>query len=270
MMPETMRLPVLGLLGDALRDVFGNLGGLARIAWPYYALATASAILGFALTGGSAVAETVAAVLGPGTASILTALAVLACTVKWQRHVVLAEPLSGIAPLNGRVLRYFLWSVLVSLLCALPILAGLALAFALGLLGADPTGETAFRIGPAGILVCVATGLVGFLLILRLVLVLPAVSVDDRSVTLRRSWQLTEGNALRLLAALLLLGLGLAMLGALLGLVQAALESGASDSGQLVPLTTGIGLQAAVNLLASMAAASLVARAYRMLASGAG
>ena len=85
--------------------------GLARIAWPYYALAAVSAVLGFALTGGSVVAEAAAAVLGPGTASILTALAVLACTVKWQRHVVLAEPLAGIAPLNGRVLRYCLWSV---------------------------------------------------------------------------------------------------------------------------------------------------------------
>ena len=71
-MPETCRLPVLGLLGDALRDVFGNLGGLARIAWPYYALAAVSAVLGFALAGGSVVAEAAASVLGPGTASILT------------------------------------------------------------------------------------------------------------------------------------------------------------------------------------------------------
>ncbi len=269
-MPETVRLPVLKLLGDALRDVFGNLAGLARIAWPYYALAAVSAVLGFALTGGSVVAEAAAAVLGPGTASILTALAVLACTVKWQRHVVLAEPLAGIAPLNGRVLRYCLWSVLISLLCALPVLAGFALAYALGLVGTDPTGAAPFRIGLAGILVCVASGLVGFLVILRLILVLPAVSVEDRSVTLKRSWQLTEGNALRLLSALLLLGLGLALLAAIMGLVQAALELAASGDGQLVPLITGIVLQAAVNLVASMAAASLVARAYQVLAAGAG
>lgn len=269
-MSTTVGLPVLGLLGDALRDVFGNLGGLARIAWPYYALAAFSAVLGFASTGGSVMAEAIAAVLGPGTASVLTALAVLACTVKWQRHVVLAEPLASIAPLNGRVLRYFAWSVLVSLLCALPILAGLALAFALGLLSADPTGETPYRIGLAGILVCVASGLVGFLVILRLILVLPAVSVDDRSVTVRRSWQLTAGNALRLLAALLLLGLGLALLGAVMGLMQAALETAATDGGQLVPLMTGIILQAAVNLVASMAAASLIARAYMSLAASAG
>jgi hypothetical protein len=37
---------VLGLLGFALRDVLGNLDGLARIAWPYYTLAAACAVLG--------------------------------------------------------------------------------------------------------------------------------------------------------------------------------------------------------------------------------
>ena len=149
-MPASVRLPVLGLLGQALRDVFGNLGGLVRIAWPYYALAAASAVAGYALSGGSALGDMVASVLGPGTASILTSLAVLACTVTWQRHVVLGEPLRGIAPLTPRVFRYFLWSVLISLLCALPILAAFSLAYGLGLVGEDPSGEAPFRIGLSG------------------------------------------------------------------------------------------------------------------------
>jgi hypothetical protein len=265
-----MRLPVLGLLGEALRDVFGNLGGLVRIAWPYYALAAASAVAGFGLSGGSPLGDAIASVLGPGTASILISLAVLACTVTWQRNVVLGEPLRGIAPLTPRVFRYFLRSVLISSLCALPILAAFALAYGLGLVGADPSGEAPFRIGLPGIAVCLLGALTGFLLVLRLILVLPAASVDDRSLTLARSWQLTRGHAWHLLAALLLVGLGLALVGAGLGLIQAALEAAAVGGSPTLPAVTGIVLQSALSLVTSMTAASLLARAYRTLAGGAG
>ena len=260
-MAESMRLPVLGLLGDALRDVFGNPGELMRIAWPYYALAVISAALPFALASGSSLA----ALLGPGTASILVGLAILACSVKWQRHVTLAEPLQGIAPLNLRVLRYTGWSAVIGLLCALPLLLGAALAYATGLISDDPTGAAPYRIGPAGIVVGGIGALAGALLFLRLSLVLPAISADDRSVTMVRSWQLTRGNALRLFAALLLLTLGLAMLGAAMGLIQSVLES-AAEGGQLIPALTGLILQAVVNLVASMAGASLIASAYVKLA----
>jgi hypothetical protein len=41
----------------------------------------------------------------------------------------------------------------------------------------------------------------------RLVLVLPGTAVADRTTTLRRSWQLTRGNAWRLIEAFLLLSL---------------------------------------------------------------
>ena len=262
-MPPTARLTVLGLLGFAWRDVLGNLGGLARIAWPYYALAAACAALGLALAG-PGLAGSLALALGPGTASVLTGIAVLACTVCWQRHVVLGEPLSGIAPLSGRVARYLLWSIVISLLCAAPILAGFALAYALGLVGPDPTGATAFAIGPAGIALTVAGFLLGVLLILRFILVLPAVSVDDRAMSFARSWRLTSGHGLKLLAALLLLTAGLALLGMIAALLQAALE--AAGEGAVVAVVSGFVLQALVNLIASVAAGSLIARAYVVLA----
>ena len=264
-MAESMRLPVLGLLGDALRDVFGNLGGLTRIAWPYYALAAMAAALPFALAGGS----DLAAFLGPGTASIVVGLAGLACTVKWQRHVALVEPLQGIAPLNLRVLRYAGWTFMIGFLCALPLLFGAALAYATGLVSDDSTGAAPYRIGPTGILVGGAGALAGALLFVRLSLVLPAISADDRSVTMAGSWQLTRGNALRLFAALLLLTLGLAMLGAAMSLIQSVLET-AAEGGQLIPALTGLILQAAVNLVASVAGASLIASAYVKLADAAG
>ncbi len=265
-MPPTARPTVLGLLGFALRDVLGNLGGLARIAWPYYALAAVCAALGLALAGDD-LAGSLAMLLGPGTASLLTGIAALACTVTWQRHVILAEPLAGIAPLNGRAARYALWSLVVTLLCALPVLAGFGIAYALGLIGPDPTGEAVYGIGPTGIAICLAGFVLGVLLVLRFVLVLPAVSVEERTMSFRRSWQLTRGYGLRLLAALLLLTGGLAILGAVTGLLQAALESAAD--GSWVASVTGLGLQALVNLIASVAAASLMARAYVLLVADA-
>jgi hypothetical protein len=196
---------------------------------------------------------------------VLTGIAALACTVKWQRHVILAEPLAGIAPLNGRVARYLLWSIVMGLLCALPILAGFSIAYAVGLVGPDPTGATAFSIGPAGIAVCLAAFLLRVLLILRLILVLPAVSVDAAAMSFVRSWRLTSGHGLKLLTALLLLTLGLAIFGAVVALVQAALE--AAGEGSLVAILSGLILEALVNLIAGVAAASLIARAYALLAS---
>ena len=254
---------VLGLLGFALRDVLGNLAGLARIAWPYYALAAVCAALGFAFAGAGTLGD-LANLFGPGTASLVTGIAVVACTVSWQRHVILGEPLAGTAPLNGRVARYFLWSMVISLICAVPILAGFGAVFGLGLAYPDPAGEGTFSIQPVGIMLCVAAFLLGVVLILRLILVLPAISVDDRTMTFARSWQVTRGHGLRLAGALLLLTAGLALFGALMALVVAALE--AAGEGSLVAPVLALILQATVNLVATIAAASLIARAYALLA----
>jgi hypothetical protein len=261
-MAQTAPLSVLGLLGFALRDVLGNLAGLARIAWPYYALAAACAALGFAFAGDGPLGA-LAAMFGPGTAALVTGIAVVACTVVWQRHVVLGEPLAGIAPLNGRVLRYFLWSVVISLICAMPILAGFAATLGLGLTLPDPAGEGTFSMQPAGILVCGAAFVLGVVLILRLILILPAISVDDHAMTFARSWQVTRGHGLRMAGALLLLTAGLALFGAVMALVVAALE--AAGDGSLVAPVLGLILQAVVNLVATVAAASLIARAYMLL-----
>jgi hypothetical protein len=264
-MPETVRLHVLGLLGDCLRDVFGHLGGLVRIAWPYYALAFLCGTAGLALGGESGWAGAAAGLLGPSTAGILVGLALLASTVKWQRHVVLAEPLRGIAPLNLRVLRYLFWSIAIGLLCALPLLAALVLAYSTDLVDRPAAQTPPYRLEPIGFVAGGLGSLAGIFLYLRLSIVLPSIAVDDRSMGFRRSWRLMRGHTLRLFAALLLLGLGLALLAASVGLVQAALEMAAEGRG-VIPALTGLMLEAGVNLVASVAGASLLASAYLTLA----
>ena len=265
-MAQAAPITVLGLLGFALRDVAGHLGGLVRIAWPYYALALACAVLGFLFSGADTIGD-VASFLGPGTTSLLTAIAVLACSVAWQRHVILGEPLAGIAPLNGRVARYFLWSSVLSLLCALPIALGFLAAFATGLAAPDADGSGTLSIGLAGILLCGAVFVASVVLILRLILVLPAASVDDRGMTFARSWRATRGHGLRLAGATLLLTAGLALCGAIAGLLVAALEF--AGEGSLVAAALVLIVQAVVNLIASVAIASLIARAYALLSAAA-
>src|SRR3954469_21919046 len=41
-----VRLPVLGMVGRAFEDVWASLGGVARMAWPWYAAALAPTLAG--------------------------------------------------------------------------------------------------------------------------------------------------------------------------------------------------------------------------------
>jgi hypothetical protein len=258
-MPATNPLPVLRLFADALRDLLRNLGGLARIAWPYYALAAACLVGGFALSGGSTVAELVASLLGPGTASLVAGLAVLACTVEWQRHALLGEPLRGIAPLTGRAGHYALWSVALGLLCAVPVAAAAALGFSSGLIALDPYSAEPFGIGLPGIALLAAGAVLSFSILARLAVFLPGISVDDGGLGLRRAWKLTRGHGLRLLAVLLLLALAVGLLGVagseLYGLAAA------SPGGLLV----GAAMQMLLDLLSGVFGASVTAGIYRHL-----
>jgi hypothetical protein len=267
------KLPVLGLVGEALRDVFGNLAGLVRIAWPYYALAAALVLAGALLAseepdGTPTLTGAVAPALGGGTAVTILSLCALACIVRWQRHVILGEPLRGIAPLNGRVLRYFLWSVALGLSCAVPLAAAGLAGFSAGLITRTPAGETPYAVGMPGLLLLGAAALVALALFIRLSLVLPAVSADDRSMSLRRSWAATRGNGLRLLGVMVLLALGLGLLGMAAGLLQAALDTAAGGStGPLAPTSLGgAAANAALDLLTAVIGASVAAGIYRRLA----
>jgi hypothetical protein len=269
------KLAVLRLVGDSLRDVFGHLGGLARIAWPYWALAAALVLAERLVvgTGGEPAQGVVTSALGAGTAGIVLSLAALPCAVRWQRHVILAEPLAGVAPLNGRVLRYFLYSALLCLISALPAAGAAMLATALGALRTNEGGATPFAITEGGIALLVAGVALGLLLFVRLSPILPAVSIDDRTTGLRRAWAATRGHGLRLFGTMLLLALGLGILGAVGGLLQAlvvavATANGSPDAGSAGVLSS-LALDALVDLVSAMVAASVIARIYRALAGAA-
>lgn len=271
-MQHAAPLPILRLMGAALHDVFGNLTGLVRIAWPYYALAGLFALLGLYLARGDLLGDAVAAIAGGGTAQLILSLAGLACIVAWQRHVLLATPLRGVAPLNMRVLRYATWSFLLTLLCSLPIIAAGLLGFATDLIWHNPADGAPFSIGMPGIGLLALGALATLALFVRLNLVLPAISADDRATGLGRSWALTRGHGLRLFGLFLLLLLGLWLLGALAGMLDALLRAIADSSAEAdgapadVPLMLGAALDSALDLVSAMLGASLTAGVYRHLA----
>ena len=279
-MRVTEPLPVLRLIGESLRDVFGRLGGLARVAWAYYALAAALVLLGLAAgraAEGAMPAGVLAGAFAVGAAEVVLSLAVLACIVRWQRHVALGEPLRGTAPLDGRVLRYFLRSVLLGLICVLPVAAAALLGFAAGAIVRNPEGSGApFGIGGAGIAILAGGTVAALLLFARLSLVLPAASVGDRELGLRGSWAATRGHGLRLLVVFLLLLSGLGLLGAVAGMLEALVgavadataEPGGTGTGSAAPLVAGAVLDAALDLLAAVVGASVTARIYLRLTPG--
>lgn len=248
------KLPVLGVAVAAWRDVLGNLPGLARIAWPYYALAAALIVLGSVAGQGDRPAGFLAPLLGEGVAGIVLALCTLACAVRWQRHVVLAEPLRGIAPLDGRALRYAFWNVAVGLIAALPMAASALAGYAAGAVVVGAEGETPFMVGPAGLALLAAGALAALTLLMRLGLVPVGVSVGDPGMGFRRSWGATRGNGLRLLGVMLLL----------IPTFGAFAWVGALPSLWLDAAAASV-IQALVDLVTGMVAASALAGIYRRL-----
>jgi hypothetical protein len=262
------KLPVFSQVGAAWRDVLANLPGLARIAWPYYALALALSLLVMAGHAGDAeggLAGLIAPALGEGTAAIVLSLCTLACTVRWQRHVVLGEPLRGIAPLNLRVLRYAFWGFVVGLVAVLPVAAAALAGYAMGAIALEPEATIPLAVDVIGIGLLVLGAAASIVVVMRLGPVTVAVSADDRATGFRRAWEATRGNGLRLLGVMLLLVLSFGALGFLLGLAIGAAN-----------LPTEPGIAAAVErtagslveLVSGVVIASVTARVYRTLVAG--
>lgn len=257
-MDTASKLPVLRVVGEALRDVTFNLGGLARIAWPYYALAAVLTLVASLAFGGPWIGE-----LGGGAAGIVLSLGALACAVRWQRHVVLAEPLRGIAPLDRRVARYFLWSLALGVVCAVPAACAMLLGLATGAIRRGADGTAPFALGITGTGLLAAGVLLGLFLFVRLGLVLPAASVGDRRVGPRIAWAASRGQLLPLAGIVALLALGVGMLGAVAGLFDAVFRS-AADGGDTATMAGAV-LDALLDLITAVLGASVLAQVYRRL-----
>jgi hypothetical protein len=155
--------------------------------------------------------------------------------------------------------------VALGLIAAAPGLAMMALGLGTGLIVRPGDGETPFGIGVPGILLLAAGGLAGIYLFVRLALVLPAVSVEDRRMGLSGSWGATRGHGLHLLALGVLVVLGLGLFGAVAGLVMAALTSAFDPEGTGALLVVAA-LDSIIDLASAILGAAVGAVVYRRLA----
>lgn len=263
---DAVRLPVLSLLAESLRDVLGNLAGLGRAVWPWVVFGVAAAGVGHALLpplpAGElpSSAEDVPAWLIAVLGGIVLLLGMIALSVVWQRHVILGEPLSGAAPLSRLAWRYLLSSATVYLAAALPF-AGCVVVFAVLDAAAGPSGETSEG---TALFATVAGTLAGVLVLVGLSLAPVAVSVGDRSVTLRQSWSLARADHGRLVAAFLLLTILLWTPPAVLSLIAGAVGWPATHPARGTGATPG-----ALSVTAALAATALV-WAYNLFGTAVG
>lgn len=266
-MSETTRLPVLAILGSASRDVLGHPGMILRLVWPYFAFASAC-LLAIHLrivdgTGASFLARS----LGLGWNSVTIVLGTLAATVAWQRRIILAEPVAGMAPLNRRVLRVLLWQAALAALLVLIVGPYLLIALQLDLVNFTRNAVPPAHYTLPGMALLAAGGLVGSYFCMRLSLILPAVAVDDDDLRAGASWRATGDVAWRLLGLFLLLAaIGWSLSQALgwLGIgTDAAQTAIAPDSGLLDLL--GLTALDLVKLALALLNAGIMAEVYLRL-----
>ena len=217
--PAVPPLPARELVGRTYQDVIANRDGLVRIGLPWLIGPFVLDVLGTAIEG----------VVVSLIANLASFVGLSAIAVAWHRHVILGEPLAGpFAPVNGRVGRYLLLGVLVSLLASLP-----------GILIVTVAGAFADAGQPGGFLTALALAAAFFAAVMvfaRLQLVFPSIAIGDPA-GLRGSWEMTRGNGGRLLAGLLLTimpVIGAVLLAQLIGAAFNGL--GASKAGAFLAL----------------------------------
>lgn len=226
-MSPTRRFPVLSIIGEAYADVRGDIPGLVRASGLWIALViVCDAVVRFTGPDLSAIDPTSPPDQLPAlpfhigfalvAGGVIEFLGSFATAVYWHRRVLLHERVAGaLAPLNVRVLHYFLRTIVVLMLMVGPPL----------LLG--------FIAPPLALL-----GVLSIFFAIRLSLVFPAAALDDDELTLRRSFELTRGNTARLFFGAVATTLPVVLAGALLQALVATLGGTGSLIGNAIATIT--------------------------------
>ncbi len=194
------KLPIGLLARHAYLDVLANQEGLLRVGGPWLLLSWALLLLAHSGVPLFSLAADLSVTVGAA-----------AIAVTWHRHILEDEPLTArFAPVDARVMRYFVLTVLLAFVVGVPPLLVLVLTGGADILaggdGDTPTG------GGLGMLLVPATMVACLYAAQRLQMLLPAAAIRDTGMTAARSWALTQGNGWRLLAGFALVTLPLAIL----------------------------------------------------------
>jgi hypothetical protein len=206
------KLPSWRLARHAYLDVLANLQGLLRIGGLWLLLSWTLMMLGRSLP-----------LLG-AAADLVVALGAAAVAVAWHRHILDDEPLtSRLAPVDRRVVRYFVYTVILAFVVGVVPLALLLMAS-----GGAPDAGAARAGGGLTLLLVPAAMIACIYVAMRLQLIFPATAIDDQALTLARSWSVTDGNGWRLMLGFFMatLPVALAVLAIALFLAWAAEATG--------------------------------------------
>lgn len=244
------KLPVGLLARHAYLDVLANQEGLLRVGGLWLLLSWALMLLAHS-----------GAALFSLAADLSVTVGVAAISVAWHRHILEDAPLTArFAPVDARVMRYFVVTVLLAFVVGVPPLLVLVLTGGSDMLmGGD--GDAAGA-GGLGLLLVLATMVACLYAAQRLQLLLPAAAIQDTGMTAARSWAVTHGNGWRMLAGFALVTLPLAVL-----MIAVMLFLGwASDATGSVVLAALADLVAVANAwLQAPIIASFLAYAYLFL-----
>jgi hypothetical protein len=195
------KLPIGLLARHAYLDVLANQEGLLRVGGPWLLLSWALLLLAHSGVPLLSLAADLSVTVGAA-----------AIAVTWHRHILEDEPLTAkFAPVDARVMRYFVLTVLLAFVVGVPPLLMLVLTGGAEILVGGGDGDTPTG-GGLGMLLVPATMVACLYAAQRLQMLLPAAAIRDTGMTAARSWALTQGNGWRLLAGFALVTLPLAVL----------------------------------------------------------
>ncbi len=243
-------IAVRPLVRDSYRFVFGHLPLLFRLGWVWLLLAW---LLGAALEWLVNVGS------GRNLAELVALPLLVAFAVAWHRASLIGQAANSGEPaqLGRRELRYL--GMLLGLLATLILI--LILGGILYLLASGSPAEIAAA-GPALRWLTGALLLVGLFFGVRFMLVFPAIAIGDRAVSLKRSWQLTRGNGLRLFIAFLASCLPLMLLKYAVVVSAGYALSSDSSRPRLPELAILMPLFLVLDFLNTAAAVGFMSRAY--------
>jgi hypothetical protein len=252
------QLPVIATLSHALKSVFGNLGLVILITWPWLIIGTIGMTLFSYVDVAGALTRRQS--VDPATAFkffaivlaafFLVAIALASIAVAWHRFILRDEVPKGwrMLRVDGVVLRY-LGNLFLAVITFLLLLAPVTFIF--GALG-PLFGVIAFF------------GAVLFLspVLYRMLIKLPGIAVENQGVTFSSAFEVTKGNYWQLFGLALILSIGNQIVTSLVNWIAGHIlfPALASISSSLVPLA--MIFSGAVEFLVSMVGIAVLTSLY--------
>ena len=263
--PARVKVPVMTVVIEAYRQVFGQLGLLLETAWlPLLVLLAASILPDLFLPGRSLVAGApLSFTLSDAIEAVVAIFCLNAFAVRWHQIVLYGGPRAIPAGLFRRAFARFLLYTIALYLASLVLIGAIVGASAAGANANDVFAILLIAAGLASALLWLATA--------RLALLFPAAAYGD-ALGWGAAWRLMRGNSWRLIACGVL---GCAPFVLTVAVVMIAILSAADRGVDMARLPPSLGflllrgvIDTVTNFVVVALGASILSRFYRRIVLG--